>query len=48
MKVSFDISEELVNLVQKINKIAMENIKDQSESSNTKFIAKAVDLVMLP
>lgn len=49
MKVPYEVKEEIVGLVQKINRIAMENIKDQAEScSNAKFIAKAVDLVMLP
>lgn len=34
--------------MQKINKLAMENIKDESEGGNIKFISKAVDLIMLP
>ena len=37
----------MVNLVKKINLLAMEGIKLDS-SSNVKFISKAVDIVMLP
>ena len=44
----YSLKDEIVNLVQKINRLAMENIKDNAESGNSKFIAKAVDIIMLP
>lgn len=34
--------------VQKINKIAMEQMGEQPEGNQSKFISKAVDMVMLP
>jgi hypothetical protein len=37
-----------VGFVQKINKIAMESIKDVADGNNSKFISKAVDVIMLP
>ena len=47
LKLPYDLGEELASLVQKINRMAMENIREQLEN-NAKFISKAVDLIMLP
>lgn len=47
LKLPYDLGEELAGLVQKINRMAMENIREQLDH-NAKFISKAVDLIMLP
>lgn len=44
----FTVSEEVTAFVQKINQMAMESIKDEQSEGNTRLIAKAVDVVMLP
>ena len=48
LEMPYDVKEEIVSFVQKINKLAMENIKEQTENTNARFISKAVDIVMLP
>jgi tetratricopeptide (TPR) repeat protein len=47
-KVEFGVGEEVGRFVQKVNRLAMENIKDEEDGGNIKFISKAVDVVMLP
>jgi len=44
----FILSEEVTAFVQKINQMAMESIKEEQNAANTRLIAKAVDVVMLP
>ena len=48
LEVPYVLKEEIAGLVQKINRIAMENIKESTDNTNARFISKAVDLVMLP
>lgn len=48
VELPFSLKEEITGLVQKINKLAMENIKESSETNSSKFISKAVDIIMLP
>lgn len=48
MKINYDLQDEIGKFIQKVNKLAMENIKDEEEGGNIKFISKAVDIVMLP
>ena len=44
----YSIKDEVIGFVQKINKLAMENVKESCGGTNTKFISKAVDVIMLP
>jgi hypothetical protein len=44
----YNIKDELIGFVQKINKLAMENVKESCGGPNKKFISKAVDVIMLP
>lgn len=48
VSLGFDLQEEVGKFIQKVNRLAMENIKDDEENGNIKFISKAVDIVMLP
>lgn len=43
----FELVVEIGKFIQKINKLAMENLKEEEEGSS-KFIGKAVDVVMIP
>lgn len=47
VKLGFEVGVEVGRFVQKVNRLAMENIKEE-EGGNAKFILKAVDVVMLP
>lgn len=44
----FNISQAIVNFVLRINKITMENFKQEDESMDLKLMTKAVDLLMTP
>lgn len=46
--VPFDLSQEIVNFVLKINKVTMENFKEESENMDLRLLTKAVDLLMVP
>lgn len=46
--VPFNLSQQIVNFVLKINKITMENFKQESESMDLRLMTKAVDLLMTP
>lgn len=46
--VPFNLAQELSNFVLKINKVTMENFKEESESMDLKLMAKAIDLIMTP
>ena len=45
---AFSLAQEATGFVQKVNRLAMQNIADQEEGGNVKFISKAVDVVMQP
>lgn len=47
LQLGFELGAEVGRFVQKVNRLAMENIKEE-EGGNVKFISKAVDVVMLP
>lgn len=44
----FNLSQEITNFILKINKITMENFKEDNESMDLKLMNKAVDLLMVP
>ena len=44
----FSLEKEIIGFVQKINKVTMENFKDEDQSIDVKIFSKAVDLLMTP
>lgn len=46
--VPFNLSQEIINFVLKINRVTMENFKDEHESMDLKLMTKVIDLLMTP
>ncbi len=46
--VPFNLSQQIVNFILKINKITMENFKQEIESMDLRLMTKAADLLMTP